>query len=73
MPADAEERFLLKYEGDALVDHSIDVTDLAPALLGLSELVDEANHVINNDRTYHLELRQLSLGASKLKFTRSKA
>jgi|ERR1041385_838104 hypothetical protein len=51
MPADDEERFLLKYEGVALVDHSIDVTDLAPALLGLSELVDEANHVINRDRT----------------------
>jgi hypothetical protein len=50
MPAD-EERFLLKYEGPALVDHTIDVTDLAPALLGLSELIDEANHVINSDRT----------------------
>lgn len=48
---DAEERFLLKYEGPALVDHTIDVTDLAPALLGLSELIDEANHVINSDRT----------------------
>src|SRR5439155_22077139 len=46
-----EERFLLKYEGPALVDHTIDVTDLAPALLGLSELIDEANHVINSDRT----------------------
>jgi hypothetical protein len=50
MPAD-EERFHLKYEGPALVDHTIDVTDLAPALLGLSELIDEANHVINSDRT----------------------
>jgi hypothetical protein len=29
MPA-GEERFLLKYEGPALLDHTIDVTDLAP-------------------------------------------
>jgi hypothetical protein len=50
MPDEAE-TFQLKYDGPALADHTIEVADLAPALLGLSELIEEANHVVNNDRT----------------------
>jgi hypothetical protein len=72
MPAD-EERFLLKYEGPALVDHTIDVTDLAPALLGLSELIDEANHVINSDRLPCIGGNRKSLSQTSRKLLSSDA
>jgi hypothetical protein len=45
-----EASFQIKYDGPALADHTIDVNDLAPALLGLNDLIQEANHVVNNDR-----------------------
>ncbi len=50
MPEEAQ-IFQLKYDGPALADHTIAISDLAPALLGLSDLVDESNHIINGDRT----------------------
>ena len=42
--------FGLKYDGQALVDHTIDVNDLAPALMGLSDLIQEANRIANGDK-----------------------
>jgi hypothetical protein len=35
------------YDGDALQDGSMDVRDLAPALLALSDLIDESNKLLN--------------------------
>src|SRR5437762_2301666 len=50
MPEETQ-TFQLKYDGPALADHTIAISDLAPALLGLSDLIDEANHIVNGDRT----------------------
>src|SRR6266568_6643178 len=44
MPAESE--FTVVYDGDALRDGSIDVRDLAPALLGLGDLVGETNREV---------------------------
>lgn len=43
----AEDSFQIRYEGDALTDNRMDVRDLAPALLSLSELMAEANRLVN--------------------------
>ncbi|MEO0419824.1 MAG: hypothetical protein AAF249_13250 [Pseudomonadota bacterium] len=41
---------VIRYDGPALADHSMDVADLAPALLALSELLKIANTYANGDR-----------------------
>lgn len=42
-------RFEVAFDGPALQDHSIDVQDLAPALLGLGELLRQVNAEFNGD------------------------
>jgi hypothetical protein len=42
--------FHVTYDGPALVTHEMDVKDLAPALLAIGELLDEANRVINDGK-----------------------
>jgi hypothetical protein len=39
--------FTIAYDGPALSDHSMDVRDLAPAMLALGQLCDAANAVLN--------------------------
>lgn len=41
---------LVRYDGEALANHQMDVADLAPALLGISELCKIANRKFNGDR-----------------------
>jgi hypothetical protein len=43
-------RTTIKYEGSSIVDKSMDIADLAPSLLALSELILEANHQFNGTR-----------------------
>lgn len=40
----------IRYDGPALSGHQMDITDLAPALLGLSELCKLANRQLNGDK-----------------------
>ncbi|HTV42318.1 MAG TPA: hypothetical protein VMF08_17240 [Candidatus Sulfotelmatobacter sp.] len=57
--------FSIKYEGEALADHTIDVLDLAPALLALPTLIQEANRIANNDgSTLSIRVKPPSVSAS---------
>lgn len=46
----SRDRVRVRYDGPALAGHSIDVDDLAPALLALGELCKLANRKFNGDR-----------------------
>ena len=41
--------FSIKYDGPALSSHQMDVKELAPALMALSDMLEEANKAIFND------------------------
>ena len=43
-------RFTVIYDGPALRDSQMDIKDLAPALLGLGEVLEQANRTLNGDR-----------------------
>lgn len=43
-------QFSISYDGEALRSHSMDVRDLAPALLSLGKLFDESNRVLNGNK-----------------------
>jgi hypothetical protein len=45
----SKETIELKYDGPGLRSHQMDVRDLAPALLGVGNLIRDANFIINND------------------------
>jgi hypothetical protein len=43
--------FTIGYSGDALENNTIDVRELAPALLALGGLIDESNKIVNENKT----------------------
>lgn len=43
-------KFTVSFQGSALEDHSIDVRKLAPAMLSLGSLFEDANNLLNDDR-----------------------
>jgi hypothetical protein len=46
----SKETFHVLYDGPALANHEMDVRDLAPALLALGQVLEEANSAINDGR-----------------------
>jgi hypothetical protein len=46
-----ENNFKICYDGPALANHEMNVKDIAPALLAMGELLEEANKLINGDKT----------------------
>jgi hypothetical protein len=40
--------FSMRYDGPDLVDHAISINDLAPALISLGDLLNEANRILNH-------------------------
>lgn len=42
--------FQAKFDGDAVKEHSMDVHELAPAMLALGDLCRQANYIMNGDR-----------------------
>jgi len=53
--------FKITYDGEALQNHTMDVKDLAPALLSLGQLFDESNRVLNDD-TVKVNLKVKAVG-----------
>jgi len=47
---DMTEKFHVIYDGEALDEHLMDVRDLAPAMMAISDLLTHANQVINGDK-----------------------
>lgn len=46
----SKESFKILYDGPALASNEMDVKDLAPALLALGELFEEANKILNGEK-----------------------
>lgn len=58
-------QFQFAFEGEAIQDGTIEVNDLAPALLALGDLVEEANKYVSNGRaSVTLRVRAESQGGS---------
>ena len=47
---DMTEKFHVVYDGSALDEHLMDVRDLAPAMMAISDLLIHANQEINGDK-----------------------
>ena len=47
---DSHSDFAVSFEGEAFANHSMDVRDLAPALIALGQAFDRANVLLNGDR-----------------------
>ncbi|MDD4875873.1 MAG: hypothetical protein PHQ86_01895 [Dehalococcoidales bacterium] len=56
--------FSVIYDGDALKQHTMDVKDLAPALLSLGQAFDRANSLLNGEKAdINLNIKALSPGS----------
>ena len=47
---DYQVEFTVFYEGPAFAQHTMEVRDLAPALIALGQAFDRANNLLNGDR-----------------------
>lgn len=61
--------FKIAYDGEVLRTNSMDVRDLAPALLAFGKLFDEANRVINDNKTsVRLQVKATNAGSFEISF-----
>lgn len=61
--------FSIAYDGEALRSHSMDVKDLAPALLAVGQLFDEANTILNGDNvSIKLQVKATAPGSFEVFF-----
>jgi len=59
--------FRIKYDGEALADHSIEINDLAPALIAVSDLIQEANSMANRgDSTISVKVKATETGCFQI-------
>ena len=59
--------FAISYEGSGFVDYTMDVRDLAPALLALDQAFDRANALLNGDKaSITLSVRATSPGSFEI-------
>ena len=64
---DRQTEFAVSYEGPAFVEHTMEVRDLAPALLALGQAFDRANSLLNGDRaSINLSIRATRPGSFEL-------
>lgn len=50
--------FYIRYEGEALENHEMDVKELAPALISIADLLEEANEIVNGGTSkIHVNVR----------------
>ena len=62
-----EVEFSVSYEGDALAQNTMDVRDLAPALLALGQSFERANSLFNGDRaSISLRIRATKPGSFEI-------
>lgn len=60
-------QFSLRYDGEDLHGHEMDARELAPALIGVCDLIDEANSVINLGRArIDIRVRTLKDGSFQI-------
>ncbi|MDX2128941.1 MAG: hypothetical protein SFU91_07895 [Chloroherpetonaceae bacterium] len=60
-----ENEFRIYFEGSSVINSEISVSELAPALLALNELINEASHAIDphSNTTYNLNVKAFSKGS----------
>ena len=64
--------FSISYDGPALADGTMDVFDLAPALVSVGELFNEANVILNGDQTtFKTSMKAISKGSFQIELALS--
>lgn len=66
----SRENFQISYDGPALASNEMDVKDLAPALLALGELFEEANRILNGEKVKtSVNIKATSPGSLNIDFS----